>query len=279
MIKMKYNLEQLLKHMCKPLEDNHIASDILLSLLNSPNVYYYTPEPKRIELSNKKDVIIEKNNILIDNDVDIYNSNEFVFEGEDIKLTLLLDNSFSLSYCNCFVTDNNHVIQSFVMSFVNDKVVSENISERVYSRKTPKIIDYLYEILPALYEYAVEYNRDFYDILKYSFVRRIFKEEGILPDTYKELFIDTNRNKVSLNIDNAASEEEFDGNMCALINKFSSIKTNDYVDSINGNVDERRQKMTDILLKINDVLEKNYAPKERQYILLNGSRKNKKDDN
>ena len=69
---------------------------------------------------------------------------------------------------------------------------------------------------------------------------------------------------------------EFDGNLFALINKFSSIKTNDYVDSINGYVDTRRQKMTDILLKINDVLEKDYAPKERQYILLNGSRKNKK---
>ena len=27
--------------------------------------------------------------------------------------------------------------------------------------------------------------------------------------------------------------------------------------------------MTDILLKINDVLENNYTPKERQYILLN----------
>ena len=37
--------------------------------------------------------------------------------------------------------------------------------------------------------------------------------------------------------------------------------------------------MTNILLKINDVLEKNYTPKERQYILLNGSRKNKRDGN
>ena len=50
--------------------------------------------------------------------------------------------------------------------------------------------------------------------------------------------------------------------MFGLINKFSNIT------SIEEN-DLRRQKMTDILLKINDVLENNYTPKERQYILLN----------
>lgn len=50
--------------------------------------------------------------------------------------------------------------------------------------------------------------------------------------------------------------------MFGLINKFSNIT------SIEEN-DLRRFKMTDILLKINQVLEKNYSSKERQYILLN----------
>ena len=274
---MEYNLEQLLKRRCKQLEDNPIASDILLSLLDDKDgVLFNAPCPNCIELSTAKDdlkdVYIENNNILINNDVDIYNNNEFFYEGEYIKLTLSSDNSFSLSYCKYFVTNNNHVIQSFVMSFSNGKIVSENIGEWVYSRKTPKITDYLYETLTALYEYAMEYNRDFYDIIKYPIVERIYKREGILPDTYKELFIDANENKVSLNIDNATSEEEFDGNICTLINKFNNIKTS-------GDIDTRKQKMTNILLKINDVLEKNYTPKERQYILLNGSRKNKRDGN
>ena len=50
--------------------------------------------------------------------------------------------------------------------------------------------------------------------------------------------------------------------MFGLINKFSNIT------SIEEN-DLRRFKMTDILLKINQVLDKDYSPKERQYILLN----------
>ena len=127
---MEYNLEQLLKRRCKQLEDNPIASDILLSLFDDKDgVLFNAPCPNCIELSTAKDdlkgVYIENNNILINNDVDIYNNNEFFYEGEYIKLTLSSDNSFSLSYCKYFVTNNNHVIQSFVMSFSNGKIVSE----------------------------------------------------------------------------------------------------------------------------------------------------------
>lgn len=260
---MKYDLVQLIKDRCKLLEDNPKACNILRSLLKD------IPSSKLSYIDEYgMDLFFDIFIRVVNNNIFIGSSKEETLEGEDIKLTISLDNSFSLSYYNYFKTDDNHVIQSFRMSFTNGEITLANIGEWEYSKDTPKISEYIDNTLLNLHNF----NYDFYKGIKDDVINEIYTDERILPDAYKELFIDTNRNKVSLNIDNATSEEEFDGNMCALINKFSNVTTGD-------NVDERRQKMTNILLKINDVLEKNYAPKERQYILLNGSRKNKKDDN
>ena len=264
MFKMKYDLVQLIKDRCKLLEDNPKASDMLHSFLK----HNYSSEITEIDeygmdLSDNMFIRVVKNDIFITS------TEGDTLEGEDIKLTLSLNDSCSLSYYNYFKTDNHYVIQSFRMSFTNGEITLANIGEWKYSKETPKISDYIYITLLNIHDF----NYNFYRGIKDGIINEIYTDERILPDAYKELFIDTNRNKVSLNIDNATSEEEFDDNLFALINKFSSIETNGYVDSINGYIDTRRQKMTDILLKINDVLENNYTPKERQYILLNGSRK------
>ena len=244
---MKYDLVQLIKDRCKLLEDNPKAVDILHSFLK----YNYSSEIKEIDeygmdLSDNIFIRVVNNNIFIDK------------TREDFKLTLSLDNSFSLSYYNYFKTDYNHVIQSFRMSFTNGEITLANISEWTYSKDTPKISEYIDNTLLNLHDF----NYDFYKGIKDDVINEIYSEERILPDAYKELYIDTYMSKVQLDINNATSEEEFDGNIFALINKFSNIT------SIEED-DLRRFKMTDILLKINQVLEKNYSSKERQYILLN----------
>ena len=235
---MKYDLVQLIKDRCKLLEDNPKAVDILHSFLK----YNYSSNIKEID---------EYGMDLSDNIfIRVVNNNIF--------LTLSLDNSFSLSYYNYFKTDYNHVIQSFRMSFTNGEITLANISEWTYSKDTPKISEYIDNTLLNLHDF----NYDFYKGIKDDVINEIYTDERILPDAYKELYIDTYMSKVQLDINNATSEEEYDGNMFGLINKFSNIT------SIEEN-DLRRFKMTDILLKINQVLDKDYSPKERQYILLN----------
>ena len=250
---MKYDLVQLIKDRCKLLENNPKASDMLHSFLK----HNYSSEITEIDeygmdLSDNMFIRVVKNDIFITS------TEGDTLEGEDIKLTLSLDNSFSLSYYNYFKTDYNHVIQSFRMSFSNGEITLANISEWEYSKDTPKISEYIDNTLLNLHDF----NYDFYNGIKDDVINEIYTDERILPDAYKELYIDTYMSKVQLDIDSATSEEEFDGNLFTLINKFSNIT------SIEEN-DLRRQKMTDILLKINDVLENNYTPKERQYILLN----------
>ena len=244
---MKYDLVQLIKDRCKLLEDNPKASDILRSLLKDiPSSKLSYIDEYEMDLNDNIFIRVVNNNIFIDK------------TREDIKLTLSLDNSFSLSYYNYFKTDYNHVIQSFRMSFTNGEITLANISEWSYSKDTPKISEYIDNTLLNLHDF----NYDFYKGIKDDVINEIYTDERILPDAYKELFIDTYMSKVQLDIDNATSEEEYDGNMFGLINKFSNIT------SIEEN-DLRRFKMTDILLKINQVLDKDYSPKERQYILLN----------
>ncbi len=204
---------------------------------------------------------------VVNNNIFIDRSKEDTLQGEDIKLALSLDNSFNLSYYNYFKTNNNHVIQSFRMSFINGEVTLANISEWTYSKDTPRISEYIDNTLLNLHNL----NNDFYKSINESIVKEIYTDERIIPDTYKDLYIDTYMNKVLLDINNATSEEEFDGDIFGLISKFSNIK------SIEEN-DLRMFKMNDILLKINQVLGKDYSPKERQYILLN-NRKIKRDDN
>lgn len=250
---MKYDLVQLIKDRCKLLEDNPKACDILRSLLKD------IPSSKLSYIDEYgMDLFFDIFIRVVNNNIFIGSSKEETLEGEDIKLTLSLDNSFSLSYYNYFKTDDNHVIQSFRMSFTNGEITLANISEWTYSKDTPKISEYIDNTLLNLHDF----NYDFYKGIKDDVINEIYTDERILPDAYKELYIDTYMSKVQLDINNATSEEEYDGNMFGLINKFSNIT------SIEEN-DLRRFKMTDILLKINQVLDKDYSPKERQYILLN----------
>ena len=135
---MKYDLVQLIKDRCKLLEDNPKAVDILHSFLK----YNYSSNIKEIDeygmdLSDNIFIRVVNNNIFIDR------SKEDALEGEDIKLALSLDNSFSLSYYNYFKTDDNHVIQSFRMSFTNGEITLANIGEWTYSKDTPKISEYI----------------------------------------------------------------------------------------------------------------------------------------
>lgn len=250
---MKYDLVQLIKDRCKLLEDNPKACDILRSLLKD------IPSSKLSYIDEYgMDLFFDIFIRVVNNNIFIGSSKEETLEGEDIKLTISLDNSFSLSYYNYFKTDDNHVIQSFRMSFTNGEITLANISEWTYSKDTPKISEYIDNTLLNLHDF----NYDFYKGIKDDVINEIYTDERILPDAYKELYIDTYMSKVQLDINNATSEEEYDGNMFGLINKFSNIT------SIEEN-DLRRFKMTDILLKINQVLDKDYSPKERQYILLN----------
>ena len=250
---MKYDLVQLIKDRCKLLEDNPKACDILRSLLKD------IPSSKLSYIDEYgMDLFFDIFIRVVNNNIFIGSSKEETLEGEDIKLTLSLDNSFSLSYYNYFKTDDNHVIQSFRMSFTNGEITLANIGEWTYSKDTPKISEYIDNTLLNLHDF----NYDFYKGIKDDVINEIYTDERILPDAYKELYIDTYMSKVQLDINNATSEEEYDGNMFGLINKFSNIT------SIEEN-DLRRFKMTDILLKINQVLYKDYSPKERQYILLN----------
>ena len=250
---MKYDLVQLIKDRCKLLEDNPKACDILRSLLKD------IPSSKLSYIDEYgMDLFFDIFIRVVNNNIFIGSSKEETLEGEDIKLTISLDNSFSLSYYNYFKTDDNHVIQSFRMSFTNEEITLANIGEWEYSKDTPKISEYIDNTLLNLHDF----NYDFYKGIKDDVINEIYTDERILPDAYKELYIDTYMSKVQLDINNATSEEEYDGNMFGLINKFSNIT------SIEEN-DLRRFKMTDILLKINQVLDKDYSPKERQYILLN----------
>ena len=250
---MKYDLVQLIKDRCKLLEDNPKACDILRSLLKD------IPSSKLSYIDEYgMDLFFDIFIRVVNNNIFIGSSKEETLEGEDIKLTISLDNSFSLSYYNYFKTDDNHVIQSFRMSFTNGEITLANISEWTYSKDTPKISEYIDNTLLNLHDF----NYDFYKGIKDDVINEIYTDERILPDAYKELYIDTYMSKVQLDINNATSEEEYDGNIFGLINKFSNIT------SIEEN-DLRRFKMTDILLKINQVLDKDYSPKERQYILLN----------
>ena len=250
---MKYDLVQLIKDRCKLLEDNPKACDILRSLLKD------IPSSKLSYIDEYgMDLFFDIFIRVVNNNIFIGSSKEETLEGEDIKLTISLDNSFSLSYYNYFKTDDNHVIQSFRMSFTNGEITLANIGEWTYSKDTPKISEYIDNTLLNLHDF----NYDFYKGIKDDVINEIYTDERILPDAYKELYIDTYMSKVQLDINNATSEEEYDGNMFGLINKFSNIT------SIEEN-DLRRFKMTDILLKINQVLDKDYSPKERQYILLN----------
>ena len=259
---MKYDLVQLIKDRCKLLEDNPKACDILRSLLKDiPSSKLSYIDEYGMDLFFDIFIRVVNNNIFIDR------SKEDTLQGEDIKLALSLDNSFNLSYYNYFKTNNNHVIQSFRMSFINGEVTLANISEWTYSKDTPRISEYIDNTLLNLHNL----NNDFYKSINESIVKEIYTDERIIPDTYKDLYIDTYMNKVLLDINNATSEEEFDGDIFGLISKFSNIK------SIEEN-DLRMFKMNDILLKINQVLGKDYSPKERQYILLN-NRKIKRDDN
>lgn len=135
---MRYDLVQLIKDRCKLLEDNPKASDILHSFLK----YNYSSEIKEIDeygmdLSDNIFIRVVNNNIFIDK------TREDTLEGEDIKLTLSLNDSFSLSYYNYFKTDNHHVIQSFRMSFTNGEITLTNIGEWKYSKDSPKISDYI----------------------------------------------------------------------------------------------------------------------------------------
>ena len=250
---MKYDLVQLIKDRCKLLEDNPKACNILRSLLKD------IPSSKLSYIDEYgMDLFFDIFIRVVNNNIFIGSSKEETLEGEDIKLTISLDNSFSLSYYNYFKTDDNHVIQSFRMSFTNGEITLANIGEWTYSKDTPKISEYIDNTLLNLHDF----NYDFYKGIKDDVINEIYTDERILPDAYKELYIDTYMSKVQLDINNATSEEEYDGNMFGLINKFSNIT------SIEEN-DLRRFKMTDILLKINQVLDKDYSPKERQYILLN----------
>ena len=250
---MKYDLVQLIKDRCKLLEDNPKACDILRSLLKD------IPSSKLSYIDEYgMDLFFDIFIRVVNNNIFIGSSKEETLEGEDIKLTISLDNSFSLSYYNYFKTDDNHVIQSFRMSFTNGEITLANIGEWTYSKDTPKISEYIDNTLLNLHDF----NYDFYKGIKDDVINEIYTDERILPDAYKELYIDTYMSKVQLDINNATSEEEYDGNMFGLINRFSNIT------SIEEN-DLRRFKMTDILLKINQVLDKDYSPKERQYILLN----------
>ena len=250
---MKYDLVQLIKDRCKLLEDNPKACDILRSLLKD------IPSSKLSYIDEYgMDLFFDIFIRVVNNNIFIGSSKEETLEGEDIKLTISLDNSFSLSYYNYFKTDDNHVIQSFRMSFTNGEITLANIGEWTYSKDTPKISEYIDNTLLNLHDF----NYDFYKGIKDDVINEIYTDERILPDAYKELYIDTYMSKVQLDINNATSEEEYDGNIFGLINKFSNIT------SIEEN-DLRRFKMTDILLKINQVLDKDYSPKERQYILLN----------
>lgn len=259
---MKYDLVQLIKDRCKLLEDNPKACDILCSLIKDiPSSKITDTNEYGMDLSDNIFIRVVKNGIFIDK------TKEETLEGEDIKLALSLNNSFSLSYYNYFKTDDNHVIQSFRMSFINGEITLANIGEWTYSKDTPKISEYIDNTLLNLHDF----NDDFYKSINDSIVKEIYTDERIIPDNYKDLYVDTYFNKVVFDINNVTSEEEFDGNIFGLISKFSSIK------SIEEN-DIRNHKIVDILLKINDVLKKDYAPKERQYILLN-NRKIKRDDN
>ena len=254
MFKMEYDLVQLIKDRCKLLEDNPKASDMLHSFLK----HNYSSEITEIDeygmdLSDNMFIRVVKNDIFITS------TEGDTLEGEDIKLTLSLNDSCSLSYYNYFKTDNHYVIQSFRMSFTNGEITLANISEWEYSKDTPKISEYIDNTLLNLHDF----NYDFYKGIKDDVINEIYTDERILPDTYKELYIDTYMSKVQLDINNATSEEEYDGNMFGLINKFSNIT------SIEENDLRRFVKITDILLKINQVLDKDYSPKERQYILLN----------
>ena len=250
---MKYDLVQLIKDRCKLLEDNPKACDILCSLIKDiPSSKITDTNEYGMDLSDNIFIRVVKKSRCIDK------TEEETLEGEDIKLALSLNNSFSLSYYNYFKTDDNHVIQSFRMSFINGEITLANIGEWTYSKDTPKISEYIDNTLLNLHDF----NYDFYKGIKDDVINEIYTDERLLQDAYKELYIDTYMSKVQLDINNATSEEEYDGNMFGLINKFSHIT------SIEEN-DLRRFKMTDILLKINQVLYKDYSPKERQYILLN----------
>ena len=92
----------------------------------------------------------------------------------------------------------------------------------------------------------------------------------ILPDNYKELAFDVTSNKALFNVNDSSEEEEYTGNVFDLIYQFGNIS----LDNSNNT------QMVNIILQINNLLEKekDYTPKERQYILLN-NRKIKRDGN
>ena len=115
-----------------------------------------------------------------------------------------------------------------------------------------------------------DFHSDYYKQLKLYIVNDIYENMRILPGNYKELAFDVTSNKALFNVNDSSEEEEYTGNVFDLIYQFGNIS----LDNSNNT------QIVNIILQINNLLEKekDYTPKERQYILLN-NRKIKRDDN
>lgn len=253
-----YDLLQLIKDRCPLLEDNPLASSILHNLLKN----YYSCEIKKVDeygIDLSGDIFIR----VVNNDIFIDIPKEDSLEGESFKLTIPLHDKFdrfSLSYYNYFKKDKYyHAIQSFRMSFTMGEVTLADIGEWLYREDVPRISEDIDSTLLALHDL----NQDFYKSIRSLIVNKKCNE--IPPRySYKELNLDKHLNYVTFDINKTVSEEKFDGNIFNLICRFNNISTYDYDN-------DSKNKMINALIKINNVLEseKEYAPKEKQYILLN----------
>ena len=173
------------------------------------------------------------------------------------------NNSFILSYINNIRTNDKYIIQSFRLYFINKEIVSADIGEYQYGLDVKAIKEYIDNTILNL-QFI---HSDYYKQLKLYIVNDIYENMRILPDNYKELAFDVTSNKALFNVNDSSEEEEYTGNVFDLIYRFGNIS----LDNSNNT------QMVNIILQINNLLEKekDYTPKERQYILLN-NRKIKK---
>lgn len=257
---MKTDLVQLIKDRCNLVENNIVVSKILKSYLKDS----YTSKiiecnEYSFDLSNGISIRI------VNNDIFIENSDSKSLLGEDMRLTIN-NNSFILSYINNIRTNDKYIIQSFRLYFINKEIVSADIGEYQYGLDVKAIKEYIDNTILNL-QFI---HSDYYKQLKLYIVNDIYENMRILPDNYKELAFDVTSNKALFNVNDSSEEEEYTGNVFDLIYQFGNIS----LDNSNNT------QMVNIILQINNLLEKekDYTPKERQYILLN-NRKIKRDGN
>lgn len=256
MFKMKYDLVQLIKDRMSGLKGNEVVCKLLDFFLKesySANPFMLTDDI--IHMGDGAQITIYN-----DNNIDIAKTNEEIGVEENIRFSIIDNNSFNIFYANYIVNGNNPLIKSFNLSFFNNKLSSAVITEWDFSEKMETLILIIANILATINP-KIDYYKEIKQLIDE------WSDKNII-EHYKILSVDDK--KITTYEDDLLLEHPLDKEIADVIDEFFDFSKKVYSKS--------NQAMYESLLTVEDSIENINAPKERQYILLN-NRKIKRDDN